>query len=447
MGSKRPGRCCLPSFEWCTEALISSELAVSKRLFNSYSDPIPPLRFDVQIIPVEQNGESFLYFQDQYGYATSNFAVPESARNLLAFFDGKRSVNDIIERSSNGVTKEQVLDYVRFLDENALLHSTYFKEHAEHMEQEYEQGDVHPTILAGMSFPDDPEEVKHFLTEAFDKLPGSIPVREARALYAPHIDLRVGMNSYVKAFSAIEELKPKRVVILATSHYAGLFPEIYEEAPFVIIEKDFKLINGTIEADRSAMRALKEQISGSEEAYGVSFQDRAHRMEHSIESHLLFLNHLWEHDFTLVPILIGGLDELFYKKDGFQGKQVHHFARLLADLFGDANDTFFLISGDLAHVGRKFGDQKPAKELFEEIRSFDQKFLREGASGNAPGMLELMSEKYDPYRICGYPPLYTFLNVFPGMKGEILSYDIWDEEERESGVSFGSLLYNTPPIP
>jgi hypothetical protein len=56
-------------------------------------------------------------------------------------------------------------------------------------------------------------------------------------------------------------------------------------------------------------------------------------------------------------------------------------------------------------------------------------------------MLELMSRKYDPYRICGYPPLYSFLNIFPKLEGEILTYDIWDETERESGVSFGSILY------
>jgi hypothetical protein len=52
-----------------------------------------------------------------------------------------------------------------------------------------------------------------------------------------------------------------------------------------------------------------------------------------------------------------------------------------------------------------------------------------------------MSEKYDPYRICGYPPLYSFLKTKPDLKGEVLTYDIWDESERESGVSFGSIIY------
>ena len=181
---------------------------MKKNLFNSYTDPIPPLRFDVQIIPLKQDGETYLFFQDQYGYATSDFAVPQSARSIFSLFDGQRSVEDILEFSGNGVTKEQVLDYVKFLDKNALLHSRYFKEHAEEIELEYERSDVHQSITAGLAYPDDPAEMTHFLNEAFEKLPTSDPVQAAKALYAPHIDIRVGLNSYVKAFSAIKNLNP-----------------------------------------------------------------------------------------------------------------------------------------------------------------------------------------------------------------------------------------------
>jgi AmmeMemoRadiSam system protein B len=410
-------------------------------IFNSLTDPIPPLRFDVQIIPIKQNGETYLYFQDQYRYATSDFAVPQSARSMLSLFDGQRSVEDIMEFSENGVTKEQILEYVQFLDENALLYSTHFKEHAASTELDYEQSEIHKSITAGLSYPDDPEEMARFFEEAFEKLPTSEPVQAAKALYAPHIDIRVGMNSYVKAFSSIKDLKPKRVVVLATSHYSGMHSDIYEERPFVIANKDFEMVNGTVKADRNSIQKIKEQIGDDAEHYGITFQDRAHRIEHSIEQHLLFINHLWEHEFSMIPIVVGSLDELFYKADGFQGQQVDNFSGLLAELFGDDDETFFLISGDLAHIGKKFGDDKPAKELFEDIRPFDESFLDFSASSSPQKLLNLMSEKYDPYRICGFPPLYTFLKTKPGLKGEILTYDIWDESERESGVSFGSILY------
>jgi len=414
---------------------------MKKNLFNSYTDPIPPLRFDVQIIPIEQDGETYLYFQDQYGYATSDFAVPQSARSIFLLFDGQRSVEDILEFSSNGVTKEQILDYVKFLDENALLHSLFFKEQAEKIDLDYERSGVHQSITAGLAYPDDPGEMTHFLNEAFEKLPTSDPVQSAKALYAPHIDIRVGLNSYTKAFSSIKNLKPKRVVVLATSHYSGVYPDIYEERPFVISSKDFEMVNGVVSTDRESIQKIKEQIGEESEYYGVTFQDRAHRIEHSIEQHLIFISHLWDHEFKIIPILIGGLDELFYKSDGFQGRQVENFSGLLAEMFAHDDETFFLISGDLAHIGKKFGDEKPAKEMFEEVRNFDESFLDFGSQSSSQKILELMSKEYDPYRICGYPPLYSFLKAIPDVKGEILTYDIWDETERESGVSFGSILY------
>lgn len=414
----------------------------SDTIFSSYTDPIPPLRFDLQIIPVKQDGETYLYFQDQYGYAPDDFAVPQSARNIFSLFDGQRSIDDIMEFTGHGVTKEQILEYVQFLDGNALLHSAYFRQHAQKTELDYERSEIHRSITAGIAYPNDPQEMTHFLDEAFDKLSTSDPVQAAKALYAPHIDIRVGMNSYVKAFSAIRNLKPKRVVMLATSHYSGMHPDIYEGSPFVISRKDFEMVNGTVKADHEALEMIADRLSDDEEKYGVTFQDRAHRIEHSIEQHLLFINHLWKHDFTMIPILVGGLDELFYKADGFQGQQVENFSMLLQDLFGNDEDTFFLISGDLAHIGKKFGDQQPAKELFQEVRTFDDKFMEAGAIGSHQNMLSLMSEKYDPYRICGYPPLLSFLKTMPDLKGEILTYDIWDEAEKESGVSFGSILYS-----
>ena len=425
-------------------------------IFNSYTEPIPPMRYDVQIIPVKQDGETFLYFQDQFGYAESNFAVPYSAQSLFNLFDGSRSVEDILDFSDENITKEQVLEYVQFLDEKGLLHSTYFKEKSEQIETDYEQSDTHLSNTSGLSYTDDAEELEHFLNEAFEKLQTTNSVDSAKALYAPHIDYRVGLNSYVKAFSSIRNLKPKRVVILATSHYSGLYPDAYEEHPFVISTKDFEMVNGTVKADRISTQKILKQVQDdskndashsaakagiSSSNYGITFQDRAHRIEHSIELHLIMLNYLWDHEFEIVPILVGSLDELFYKADGFQGQQVENFTGLLHELFGHDEDTFFSISGDLAHIGKKFGDNKPAKELFEEVRNFDHSFLDFGESGNADKILDLMSQKYDPYRICGYPPLYTYLKTFPNSSGEILTYDVWDEEERDSGVSFGSILY------
>lgn len=416
-------------------------------LFNSYTNPIPPLRRDVQAVPVEQNGESFLYFYDQMGYATPDFAVPKSAETIFSLFDGRKSVEDIMKFSAEGITRERVLEYVQFLDQHALLNSKYFKSRKEEVEEDYESSEVHPSATAGYSYPEDPEELAEFLGEAFDKLAdeqtGKHTGKNIRALYAPHIDIRVGLDSYVEAFSAIRHLKPKRVVLLATSHYSGLYPEQYETRPFVFTEKDFEMVNGKIPADREALNKIKDQLDNDDkrEAHGVSFADRAHRLEHSIELHLVFLNHIWNHDFKLVPLVVGGLEELFYMENGHQGQQTARFARLINSMFAGDKDTFFLISGDLAHVGKKFGDQDPANELLPDVHDFDQSFMEAAATGKSSALLSVMKQNYDLYKICGYPPLYTFMKMLPGLSGHKISYDTWDEAERESAVTFGSILY------
>jgi len=413
---------------------------MSEKLFNSYTDPIPNLRFDIQQIPVEQNGQSFIYFYDQMGYATPDFALPQDAEPILSLISGSRSVNEILKFSSEEVTKEQVLGYVRFLDGHCLLDSEYFREHAELIEDVYESSEIHQTKTSGSSFPTDPEELKAFFNEAFEKYPKSEAVTSSKALYAPHIDFRVGMETYVKAFSSIRNLKPNKVVILATSHYAGAYGDFYSNKPFILSNKDFDLVNGTVKTDKKAVSLIKEQTA-HDDIFGTSFNDRAHRIEHSIELPLLILNHIWSHEFEIIPVLVGGFDDLFYSENGYLAHQIDAFTYLLNQQLND-QDTFYLISGDLAHFGKKFGDQQSASKLFDKAEDFDERFLKAGSENNSKKMLALIKKEYDPYRICGFPPLYTFLNAFPDLKGKILHRQLWDETERESAVSFGSILFN-----
>lgn len=412
----------------------------NSKLFNSKTKPIPRLRPDLDIIPINENGDSYLYFRDIQGYTPPNFALDRSVGPLLSLFDGRQRIQDLNGRLGNGTTADDVLQFVRFLDENRLLYSTYFKSYAEEVEAKYEAASVHEAITAGGSYPDDPEELKAYLDDAFQKYSDSPKPfsNDIRALYAPHIDPRVGMKTYVDSFSRLRNIKPKRVVILATSHYAGLHQEVYQNKPFIISQKDFAMPMGTVPADRDAIAALLD----SPKATGLTDHDRAHRIEHSIELHLLFLQHLWQHKFSIVPIIVSAFNDLFYMEDGFLGDQIENFSTLLREQFAEDEDTFFLISGDLAHVGKKFGDAQPAIGMKDEVANFDVQFLTAGEENSPGDMLKLLSKEQDPYRICGFPPLYAFLKTFPKLRGLVISYDRWDEVERESAVTFGSILYS-----
>lgn len=432
---------------------------------------LPPLRSDVEMIPVSHDGNELIYFHDPQGYMPNPFLMDRQVAALLPMLNGAFSIQDIcndLKRYGNDVDDDQLLSFFKHLDEARLLLSPWFRHFKTELEEQFEQNQYRPPVCAGQSYPLKIKELRLMFEAAFSKgSKGSIhstnsknpktskdsrdskgskdsrdikesphEISHIKGLYAPHIDLRIGLKTCIPAFRELMKLKPSRVVLLATSHYAGSYYPLYDGYPFIATRKHFQTPFGTVQTDAAALSLLERHA----EETGCSFHDRAHRNEHSIELHLLFLQYIWKHSFRLVPILVGSLEEMYYKADGDIGNKVKAMARLLGETFGDDSDTLFLISGDFAHVGRKFGDQRPASEMFDEVKRFDKKFIRHAEQGNADALLDVMKENLDAYRICGFPPLYTALMALSGVRGQLKSYDLWDERERESAVSFGSLV-------
>ena len=458
------------------EGAGSSDSGKKGLLVDSIDIKLPPMRSDVEMIPVTHEGAEMIYFHDPQGYLPGPIALDRQIAVLLPMLNGQFSVRDIcndLKRYGSDVAEDELLAFVRQLDEARLLLSPWFRHCKTEIEENFEKLDVRPPVCAGSSYPDTASGIREMLDAAFasNEYPaepasskgadqenghgfpapagdaaGSRGVDKAdsgriKALYAPHIDLRVGLASFVPAFRPLAGLRPRRVVFLATSHYSGSYYPLYDGKPFIATRKDFETPLGTVHADREALRILE----GHADATGCTFVDRAHRNEHSIELHLIFLQYLWSHPFTLVPLLVGSLEEMYFMEEGDIGGKVDAMAALLAKEFRDDPDTLFLISGDLSHVGKKFGDHNPATEMFEDIRSFDRSFLDHAASGSSDGLLELMKRDQDPYRICGFPPLFTALKALNGVKGGVTSYELWDERERESAVTFGSVLFQELP--
>ncbi len=416
-------------------------------LVSSVDMKLPPLRSDIEMMPVTHEGSELIYFHDPQGYLPGPIALDRQIAALIPMLNGQFSVRDIcndLKRYGNEVEEEDLLAFIRQLDEVRLLLSPWFRHCKTEIEENFEKREERPAVCSGSSYPSTAEEIRSMLDAVFTTT-GDTGKPEAagpiRALYAPHIDLRVGLASYVPAFRPLADLRPRRVVLLATSHYSGSYYPLYDGKPFIATRKNFETPLGTIPADQETLRLLEEQS----EATGCSFVDRAHRNEHSIELHLIFLQYLWPHSFTLVPLLVGSLEELYYMEGGDTGKKVDAMASFLRDRFAGDPDTLFVISGDLSHVGKKFGDQAPASQLFDDIRSFDREFLGHAAAGRSRELLQLMKRDFDPYRICGFPPLYTALSALCNVKGKITSYELWDERERESAVTFGSVLFQELP--
>lgn len=406
----------------------------NKDLFYSLTDPVPALRRDVQIIPIEDKGKDLLYFHDSMGYLSKNFALDVSVQPLLLMLNGHTSIEKIHHQIDGGVSEEELLDFVQLMDQHRALHSEYFQFFAEKMESDFEKNEVRPPSLAGESYPEDPNELNSFVGEMISKN-GKTTDHKIQALYAPHIEISVGKKQYGQAFSNLKQTEPKRVVILATSHYADYYYKYYDGYPFIGSTKTFQMPGRVLVPDLDLINTLSEKSPQN----GFTLKDRAHRIEHSIEFHLLFASTIWTHDFKIVPILVASFDDLYYSQKGDLAKKIDVFTSQLKSFIDD--DTMILLSGDLSHVGQKFGDQEPAANLREKVEQSDKQLLDISVTGNPQDLLNHLKKDFDSTRICGFPPLFTYLKMFPDKKGELLNYYWWEEKERNSAVSFGSILY------
>ncbi len=404
-------------------------------LFNSLTQKIPEVRPDLQIIQVRDQNRDLIVFYDAMGYVPQNFALDATVQPLLSLFNGALSLEEISRQINGDLGKEEMLAFIQLLDEYAVLNSARYQKKRDKIESKFEASDVRQPALAGISYPENSDELNSFLGMSNGSSENQSEKKKIKALYAPHLDIKAAKNQYVEAFSKISHLKPAKVIFIATSHYAGYHGRFYDDFPFIGSGKDFQVAGRTFRTNQEILNSLSEESSES----GFTLKDRAHRVEHSIEIQLLYASQIWQHDFEIVPILTGYFDELFYHTSGDLATKIDRFTSTLKNLIDD--DTFILISGDLSHVGRKFGDQKSASQFREDVEKYDQQFLKHAQNANPENLLKLVSEKYDATRICGFPPLYTYLNMFPDSVGKLINYYWWDEKETESAVSIASILY------
>ena len=223
--------------------------------------------------------------------------------------------------------------------------------------------------VAGMFYPDGPDELIHmvdrFLADAKRRMPASLPV--PKAIVAPHAGY---VYSGALAARAHARLAPSadtitRVVLLGPAHrhaFEGL------AVPGV---DAFDGPLGPVGLDRPAIERLKTLP-------GVVELDEAHRLEHSLEVHLPFLQRVLGSGFRLVPVVVGRAS-------------ADTVAAALEALWG-GEETRIVVSSDLSHY---LADADARK--------------RDAATRTA--IETLAPERIDSHDACGARPLHGLLRL------------------------------------
>lgn len=405
-------------------------------IFNSLSEPIPQLRQDLELLPIQEDGEELLVLRDPSGYSDEMLVFRPAALALLQFFDGRKSINSLMDeiQAETGVRIDgaQVLDIVQSLDRYYFLSNTRSQVRQEEIDAAWQRQETRPAVHAGVSYPDEPEALSDFMHELFDADSGDSDGKSLLGVITPHIDLQIGPQVYVPAFRRLEQQDVDTVVILGTSHYS------YEDL-FILTEKDFVTPLGTMPTDREFVRMLRKE-SGDR----FTHRDVAHRQEHSIEFPVVFLQHVFGNArIRVVPILCTSFEEFLVegtrasadeKYDAFQKA-----FRTTVEKLG--RKVTFVLSVDWSHIGRKFGDDYDAADRLDEVRASDHAQFSALEAGDYDAFFRLLRETRNASKIDGFACITTFFDLVAPRRGVLLDYQQWHEEERASAVSFASMAF------
>lgn len=397
--------------------------------------PIPPMRRD--IVPVEY-GNGVIGLIDEERDDDRMIVLPAGLLPLLEQFDGVRTARDLaaLIAGDEEVDLDDLLSLVDALDREGYLESERGEEIQRKRAEAYNAMHVRPAVHAGGAYPADPDELRTFLDSFLDEdtSGAASDPREPVAVIAPHIDFRVGGSCYGPPFNALRaHSAAETYVIFGTAHY-----ESYDY--FMIAEKDFDTPLGVVPCDREYIAALRNAVP-----FEMTREERAHRHEHSIEFEVVMLRHIFpDRPIRIVPILTGGLYE--YAEFGKQGAGTDPKLAALYNAISEAaracgRKICVIASGDMSHVGRKFDDTVDARSMLPDVQAFDHEVMETLEAADPERFIETVRRERNRTRICGVAPFYaTLRSVRPG-SGRIYRYELWDEEERGSAVTFASAVY------
>ncbi len=422
----------------------------------------------VESFPVSQaDGQTLFALRDPEGFSET-VALPYQAAVVASLLDGSRTIGEIRAdfegRLGHTVSLADVEKVVRDLDERDYLDTERFRNRWKRAIELYLNARVRPAAHAGRAYPADAAALRKQIAEllANDQNQGTAPREETKAdctavagapaeagargtlcgVLSPHVDLRRGGVSIAWACQKLlDETDADLFVVLGTAHNPM-------RQLFAATKKDFATPLGNVHTDRKFVARLAARMSAGQRGDDLNLMadELAHRQEHSIEFPIVLLQSLLggKRSFQIVPILVGSFHE--FVTDQTSPKDDPRVATLIAALRATVAEhegrVCYLASGDLAHVGQRFGDREflDADRLAEQSRH-DRELLNAARDADAEQFFRRIAASGDRDRVCGLSPTYVMLEAAQPTQGEVLRYDQAVELDGTGCVSFASAAF------
>jgi hypothetical protein len=403
---------------------------------------LAPLRRSLDAMPSPVADRPGLLLRDPLGYTEDVVIIPPPLVAFLRFFDGEHDEGDLADALHRATGELGASGFARrladALGEGGFLEDEELRRRRETRHRAFADAPAREAAHAGNGYPRDVAELASLLDEWLRR-PASgedeaAPPHGVYAVAAPHVSPEGGHRAYAAAYRALPaDADGRTVVVLGTSHYGA--PE-----RFGLTRKPYVTPFGPAGTDLDVVDRL---IARGGDA--VTVEDYCHAVEHSIEFQVVFLQHRLSPGVRVVPILCGP----FAAATRGPGRPeddlgVARFLDALGEL--DAREgrrLLWVLAVDMAHVGRRYGDDLDARAGAPELASVaerDRRRIAALAEGDAEGFWELVREDDDELKWCGASPLYAFLKATAPSRGALLRYEQWNIDPA-SVVSFAALAF------
>lgn len=417
----------------------------------SADSPLPSLRQDLEIVPIEHEGKPMFLMRDHEGLSDPPVALSPSGMTIAILLNGSHTAGDlralIAKQTGSLLNISEIQGLVSQLDKARLLETPEIQSERRKILEDFLADPRRKAVLKG-AYPENTLELAGFLGKFFQdsRGPGKpLPDRPLQAapplgLISPHIDLQRGGPAYAWAYRALADSPPPDVIVSLGVAHAG------PNSPWVMTQKAYETPYGPMAVDGDLYNDIAGRLW-----YDPRADEWVHRREHSLEFQALWLKFLWrEKTPSWVPILCSSFERFCPDQApstvATVEDAINQIGARLAQK-GKERRILILAGVDLAHVGRHFGDDlEITPELQKRIEDEDRKTLDHALRLEAdPYYLSAIAG--DHWRkICGLSALYTSLRWIKALggdnpsRGRLLSYG--QAPDPNGGVvSFASAIY------
>ena len=405
------------------------------------SQPLPRLRLNLDFMPSPAPDHPGLFIRDPYRFSDAMLIIPPPLVECLECFDGRQTDLDLraaLVKVTNDLEVGEIERHlIETLSSAGFLEDENFARIEAERRSDFASQTVREPSHAGSAYPAEPDAVRTTLSQYMDHAASPAPAASEGlfAIAAPHVSPEGGWQSYREAYRMLRpEHRERTFVILATSHYGA--PE-----RFGLTRKTFRTPLGDTPTDQAMVDWLAKRAPQA-----VEMEDYCHSFEHTVELQVIFLQHVLGPDVRILPILCGSFARSLYQGgDPEDDDKVKAFLEALGELREREGDRLFWIMGvDMAHMGARYQDGFDAvagEGMMSLVAARDEKRIERINDLDAGGFWDLVRQNHDDLKWCGSSPFYTFLKTAPPSRGELLSYEQWNIDDR-SVVSFAGMAFS-----